>query len=318
MQVSMTLGVRPDDSRSCVERAIRLFWPRLMRPLRAAVAFRVSSCVMFALVFACASTSAADWPQWRGATGNGVSDDVNLPTRWTTTEGIHWKVDLPGRGLSSPIVVGGRVYLTACTGTNQDRLHVLCYDTADGSKLWERQFWATGLTACNPKTSMAAPTPASDGQHVYALFATNDLACIDRNGTLVWYRSLALDYPNITNQVGMAASPVLWRNTLVLSLETDSESCAVGIATDTGRNRWRIERELGINWVTPHIARRGIDAELLLQSRTNISGYDPDTGEMRWSHRAGSLDVIPTPLAVGDSVYVPAGQLMAIRPRKNG
>jgi outer membrane protein assembly factor BamB len=165
---------------------------------------------------------------------------------------------------------------------------------------------------------MAAPTPASDGQHVYALFATNDLACIDRNGTLVWYRSLALDYPNITNQVGMAASPVLWRNTLVLSLETDSESCAVGIATDTGRNRWRIERELGINWVTPHIARRGIDAELLLQSRTNISGYDPDTGEMRWSHRAGSLDVIPTPLAVGDSVYVPAGQLMAIRPRKNG
>src|SRR4029453_17392280 len=109
---------------------------------------------------------------------------------------------------------------------------------------WERQFWATGLTGCHPKTCMAAPTPVTDGSHVYALFATNDLVCLDPDGTLVWYRSLARDYPNITNQVGMAASPVLWEDNLIVSLETDAEACAVGIDKTTGRNRWRIERAL--------------------------------------------------------------------------
>jgi outer membrane protein assembly factor BamB len=261
---------------------------------------------------------ASDWPQWRGADGSGISTEPDLPTRWTADEGIRWKIDLPGRGLSSPIVSGGRVYLTACTGPTQERLHVLCFDAASGEKRWERQFWATGLTGCHPKTCMAAPTPASDGERVYALFATNDLVCIDKDGTLVWYRSLARDYPNITNQVGMAASPVLWKDTLILSLETDAESCAIGIDKLSGENRWRIERDLGINWVTPHVARRGGDAELLLQSRGDISGYDPATGRRKWSHRATGLDQIPTPLATGESVFVPAGQLTAIRPKSDG
>jgi outer membrane protein assembly factor BamB len=238
--------------------------------------------------------------------------------RWSETEGIRWRVDLPGRGLSSPIISGERVYLTACTGVNQDRLHVLCYDAATGSRRWERQFWATGLTGCHPKTCMAAPTAATDGERVYALFATNDLVCLDADGTLVWYRSLARDYPNITNQVGMAASPVLFADTLVVSLETDAEACAIGIDKHTGQNRWRVERNLGINWVSPTIVRRGRSAELLLQSRGDISAYDPATGERKWSHRATGLDQISSPIANGESVFVPAGQLVALRPRTNG
>src|SRR5262245_23290372 len=74
------------------------------------------------------SVGAADWPQWRGVDGTGVAHDANLPIRWSATDGVHWKADLPGRGLSSPIIAGDRLYLTACTGVNQDRLHVLCFD----------------------------------------------------------------------------------------------------------------------------------------------------------------------------------------------
>jgi outer membrane protein assembly factor BamB len=222
-------------------------------------------CTGITFLVAAVPALAGDWPQWRGADGTGISSEANLPTRWTASEGIRWKIDLPGRGLSSPIISQGRVYLTACTGPTQERLHVLCFDATTGKRLWERQFWATGLTGCHPKTCMAAPTPATDGDRVYALFATNDLVCIDKDGTLVWYRSLARDYPNITNQVGMAASPVLWNDTLILSLETDAESCAIGIDKRSGENRWRIERDLGINWVTPHVVRRGGGAELLLQ-----------------------------------------------------
>jgi outer membrane protein assembly factor BamB len=276
-----------------------------------------AACLLSALLWPLLSIHGADWPQWRGGDGSGVSSEVNLPVRWTETEGVRWKVDLPGRGLSSPVVAGGRLYLTACSGVNQDRLHVLCFDTSSGRKLWERQFWATGLTACHPKTCMAAPTAVTDGSHVYALFATNDLVCLDRDGTLAWYRSLARDYPNITNQVGMAASPVLWQNNLIVSLETDAEACALGIDKQTGQNRWRIERELGINWVTPFVARSDRGAELLLQSRGDLSAYDPETGAKRWSHR-GSLDQIPSPLASDGAVYVPAGQLIALRPKNDG
>src|SRR5262249_205518 len=156
-----------------------------------------------------------------------VSNEANLPSRWNATEGVRWKIDLPGRGLSSPIIAGNRLYVTACTGVNQDPLHVFGFDAPQGPKFCERQFSAPGLTDCNPNTCMAARTPGSGGSHVSALFASNDLACIDRDGTLAWYRSLATDYPNLTNQVGMAASPVLWRNTLIVSLETDAESCAL-------------------------------------------------------------------------------------------
>src|SRR6185312_9458939 len=100
-------------------------------------------------------------------------------------------------------------------GYRESRLHVLCLDEATGKKLWERQFTSTGSTSCHPKTCMAAPTPVTDGKHVYALFATGDLAALDRDGNLLWYRSLARDYPDMTNQVGMAASPVLAGDTLL-------------------------------------------------------------------------------------------------------
>ncbi len=278
----------------------------------------MKSIVAAVMIFASTgSVLASEWPQWRGAEGFGISGDRDLPVRWTEDEGIRWKIDLPGRGVSSPIIAGSRVYLTACTGANQDRLHVLCFDASSGKQLWERQFWATGLTGCHPKTCMAAPTPASDGERVYALFATCDLVCLDKDGTLVWYRSLQRDYPNITNQVGMAASPILHKNTLIASLETDSDSCALGIDKFTGLNRWRIARVPNVNWVTPVLARRGSGIELLLQSRTDISAYDPETGDQRWQHRADGLDMISSPVAGNGPIFVPAGKMIAIRPGKS-
>src|SRR5438067_1104126 len=105
------------------------------------------------------SADAADWPQWRGPGGAGVADEKGLPVNWSATENVRWKAALPGRGLSAPVVAAGRVYVTACSGPDQERLHVLCFREADGKKLWERTFRATGTTLCHPKTNMAAPTP---------------------------------------------------------------------------------------------------------------------------------------------------------------
>src|SRR5262249_39402677 len=114
---------------------------------------------------------AADWTQFRGPGGKAVSQETGLPIKWSTDENLRWKVDLPGRGLSNPVIAGGRVYGTASSMYRHGRLHVLCYDEKTGKKLWERQFTSTGNTACHPATNMAAPTPVTDGKAVFALFA---------------------------------------------------------------------------------------------------------------------------------------------------
>src|SRR5579859_2394620 len=115
---------------------------------------------LFAMMIAVFAVSlrAADSPQFRGQGGLGISDKP-LPVRWSATENIRWKAALPGRGLSCPVIAGRRVFVTACTGTSQDRLHVLCFDTKTGKELWHRQIWSTGNTLCHEKTCMAAPTP---------------------------------------------------------------------------------------------------------------------------------------------------------------
>ena len=105
-------------------------------------------------------SSGADWKQFRGSAANSVAEQTQLPLSWTDSENVAWKVDLPGRGPSSPIVVDGNVIVTASSGQDQERLHVLCFDAATGQKRWERQFWATGRTRTHPSSANAAPTPA--------------------------------------------------------------------------------------------------------------------------------------------------------------
>jgi outer membrane protein assembly factor BamB len=268
------------------------------------------------LLLLAALARAGDWPQFRGPGGSAVAAETGLPTRWGAGENIRWKADLPGRGLSSPVVARGRVYVTACTGATQERLHVLCVDAASGARRWERQLHATGNTLCNPKTCMAAPTPATDGERVCALFGTGDLACFDADGALLWYRALARDYPGLTNQVGMAASPILWRNLLIVPLETDGEAFALALDKIDGRNRWRTERPRDASWVTPLlVANHGRD-EILFQSSREVTAYDPATGRVHWTYAAeGVLPTPPVPSpAAGDGIVVLAGGL-ALRPR---
>jgi hypothetical protein len=157
--------------------------------------------IVFSLVVLPGRVVADDWRQFRGNDSSGVSSESSLPTKLDEPEAVRWKAPLPGRGASGPIVVGDRVYVTASGGYRDNQLRVLCFSTATGEQLWDRQFRATGRTICHEVICMATPQPCSDGERIYAYFSSGDVVCLDLDGNLVWYRGLGLDYPNASSSL---------------------------------------------------------------------------------------------------------------------
>ena len=259
---------------------------------------------------------AGDWRQFRGSESNGIGDDLLPPTRWSASENIGWKKDLPGRGLSSPIVVGDRVYVTCSSGFRQDRLHVLCFAVNDGAKLWERQYTATGRTSHHPKTCVASSTPASDGQRIFALYSSNDLVCLDLDGNPEWFRGLTVDHPNASNSLGMSSSPVVVGTTLIAQIENDSESLATGIDVATGISRWTSVRPKRANWSSALVwpKRFGGNEDLaVLQSSEGVAAIRPLTGEVVWKYSDGA-STIPSSVAADGVLYAVSHGITALKP----
>ena len=261
---------------------------------------------------------AGDWTGFRGPFGNGISDEVGLPVKLDIEKHIAWKIDLPGKGLSSPLVVGNRVFVTASGGTRQDRLQILCLSSIDGSLIWKRQFWAMGSTMCHSKTSIAAPTPVTDGVSLFAIFSSNDLFCFDLDGKLKWLRGLTVDYPNARNSLGMASSLVLANGVLVAQVENDSESFVVGLDKGTGGNIWKINRPKSANWTTPTVDKSKSGKErVFLQSGQGIHAIDPNSGKIIW-HYSDGASTIPSSALLGNMLYVPSQGLTALELSKDG
>jgi outer membrane protein assembly factor BamB len=258
------------------------------------------------------ATPTPDWPQFRGPNGGGVSTETGLPVAWSATDGHRWKIPLPARGVSSPVIVGGVVYLTCSSGQRDDRLHVIAYSAKDGTKLWQRQFAATGSTLCHPMSCMAAPTPVADATGVYALFASGDVACVNVDGSLRWYRSLVGDYPTICNQVGMASSPILADGKLIIPMDNAGESFLAALDTKTGVNVWKVSRPRDNNWVSPVVRPTGATPEILFPSGTELVSYDAATGKKLWAHKTRS-GMIPSPTVMDNVVYMPAAGTAAMK-----
>jgi outer membrane protein assembly factor BamB len=267
----------------------------------------------FLLFFLAASTMlrGADWRQFRGPHGNGAADETNVPTVLNATNSIAWKSNLPGRGLSSPIIVGDRVFVTCSSGLNQQRLHVICYNAADGAKLWERQFWATGRTMCHEKTAVAAPTPVSDGEHVVAIFSSNDIVCLDLDGNLIWFRGLGRDYPNASNSLGMTSSLLIAGGVVVAQVESQSEAFTAGLELATGVNRWKLTRARGPNWTSPVRLQTGGAELIALQSSKGIVAIEPATGRTVWSY-TNKTSATPSSTLNGRTLLVPSQGLTAL------
>lgn len=260
------------------------------------------------------STQADDWQQFRGTLNQSVASPLSFPTQLRAEKHVAWKVSLPGRGPSSPIVVGNRVIVTAASGPRRDRLHVLAFDTATGKLLWERQLWATGHCVTNPFGGVAAPTPASDGQHIIAFFSSNDLACFDLEGNLLWLRGLAHERPDTRNDSGMASSPLIVQDTVVVQMETQAESWAAGLNVVAGETQWQLPREQIPTWTSPTLlpGKTPDQDAVLLQSRSCLTAHDPRSGKEIWRYTA-SCSTLSSPTVAEAVVFLPAGGIAALR-----
>ncbi|MEO1498319.1 MAG: PQQ-binding-like beta-propeller repeat protein [Planctomycetota bacterium] len=254
-------------------------------------------------------TSAAEWRDFRGV---GADGGATLPAEWSLEEstGVAWQAELPGRGVSGPIVVDGRVVVTGSDGPSRQRLHVAAYDDKTGEELWLRRFSAAGRTFCHETSANAAPTPATDGERVYAFFSSNELVALDLDGNVQWVRCLALDHPGVGNDVGMASSPVVIDGVVVVQAECQRNSFAIAVDARTGQTRWELERPASSNWTTP-LATTLDDgrAIVLLQSREGLVAYTASGGEKVWELQM-ECDGVPSIAKAGERITVASDGLL--------
>ena len=256
------------------------------------------------------SSFSSDWLQFRGPNGAGVSTEAKAPGPHLK---VAWSVSLPGRGLSSPIVVGDKVFVTCASGPEQQSLHMFCFDAKTGKTVWERVMHATGRTMTQSKTCVAAPSPCSDGKLVFAQYSSNDLFAFDLEGNLQWLRGLTYDYANASNSLGMAQSLSVVGNTLVVQSENDSESFAAGLDTTTGVNKWKIDRPKAANWTTALHVNAGGQQIVTLQSSKGILGIEPETGREIWNYADGA-STIPSSASSDGIIYAASHGITALQP----
>lgn len=275
---------------------------------------RFSNIQLLVLLALSCSAGATDWPQFRGPDSTGVLANASIPAK----PKIDWTAPLPGRGLSSPIIVGKKVFVTCSSGPKQEQLHVISFNYDDGSKLWERQLRATGRTMSHPKTAVAAPTPCSDGKRVFAIWSSNDLAAFDLEGNLLWVRGLTVDYANASNSLGMASSPIVINDTVIVMIENDSESYSLGIDAATGRNSWKLERPKAANWTSPIAWRADAHTEpvAILQSSKGLLAVDPRSGSKLWEYTGGA-STMSSSVVAGGVVFAVSNGITALGPKAN-
>ena len=268
--------------------------------------------------------ASTEWPQFRGRDfSSSVSDDFRL--EWATDNGIEWKAELPGRGASSPIVVGDRVFVTAFDGFGLTvenagdyrslRHHILCFDKNSGKSIWHREITGTSLLQkMNPELvrhGFASSTPVSDGQNIYVFFGATGVFAFDLNGEFLWERNLGLE----THYFGSSASPILYRDLLIVNASIESDT-VYALDKKTGACVWQIP-DVRECWSTPIVGENPAgNEELVISSKNVVAGYDPETGKQLWRAKGIQDYVVSIPIIVDGVCYLTGGktkQSMAVR-----
>lgn len=250
-----------------------------------------------------------DWPWWRGPSRNGIAVDQVVPTKLSDTDNLVWKVPVPGRGHSSPVVVGQRIFLT--TADEQQQIHsVLAFDRATGKQLWKTDVNKGAFPARNhKKNTEASPTIACDGEQLYATFYHHDsvaAVALSLEGKEIWNKTVCTFRPR-TFEYGYGPSPLLYENTVVISAEYDGESFLTALNRKDGSRAWRSPRPTMITFASPVIAHLAKRDQLLMSGADEVTSYDPKNGKKLWSVPGTALTTCGTIVWDGDVVFASGG-----------
>ena len=277
----------------------------------------------------------SNWPQWRGPNAGGVSTEKNLPVEWSDTKNVQWKTEIPGRGHSSPIIWGKKIFLTTSIegpavpgakavthirrgvayrhpdsvgGDRSYTIKVLCIDRENGKILWERTAYeGTVHDDRHRKNTFASATPVTDGKHIWTLFDAEGVYCYDFNGKLVWKTSLG----KIAKMgMGNGMSPVLYENLVILQCDQEDggpDSFMVALDKLTGKEVWRVTRTHRKSWATPVLVRTSQRTELIASGAESTISYDPATGKELWRSEGVVSHAIPSAVTGHGMVFVSGG-----------
>lgn len=252
---------------------------------------------------------------WLGFRGDGSSTATgNAPDRLNVAEDGNrvWSVPMPGRSVASPIVVGDLAVTTSSTGPDDQDLYVTAVALKTGDVRWQRHFRATGRPFVHSTSAGAAPSLVSDGENIVAFFSSNDLVCLSKDGSLLWTRGLGSDYSKAGNDLGMASSPVIAGNAVIVLVQNQGDSFAAAVDLTTGENLWRIPRPASANWSSPLTLDNGDSSTVVLQSIGDIIAVNAMTGQTQWSLDDGGA-TISSPTIAGDRLLLPGDDLLALK-----
>ncbi|MCH7728381.1 MAG: alpha/beta fold hydrolase, partial [Planctomycetes bacterium] len=285
-----------------------------------------------------------DWPQFRGPNSLGVSENKELPERWTDKKNVLWRRDMPGRGWSSPVVWGDRVFITTVINhgeseepkkglyfggnrrtpsATEHEWKVYCLDLKTGDVAWDRVVnKRVPRTSLHIKNSYASETPVTDGEHLFVYFGNVGVFCFTLDGKEVW--SKKFDARKTRYAWGTAASPVLHKDRLYIVNDNDEESYLLALEKETGKQVWQTKRDEKSNWATPYVWENKLRTEIIVPGTGKFRSYDLD-GKLLYEFGGGSSITIATPYSKSGLLYVSSGYigdrkkpLFAIRPGAAG
>jgi outer membrane protein assembly factor BamB len=257
---------------------------------------------------------AQDWPEFRGPTGQGISDQTGLPLTWSETRNVQWKTAIPGRGWSSPATQGDRIWLTAASDDGKS-LCALCVDRQSGAILQNVEvFRLSSSGRVNAKNSLASPTPVLDGDRVYVHFGAFGTACLSQSGKILW--QTRLDYDN--GQHGPGSSPVLYENLVIVNCDGMSVQYVAALDKLTGKVQWKQYRKGYQAYSTPLIVRFAGGDQLISPGAYRAIAYEPRTGKEIWQVQYGDgFSNVPRPVFGNGLVFICTGfqqpSLLAVR-----
>ena len=271
-----------------------------------------------------APKTSESWAHWRGPLATGEAPDGDPPVTWSESENVRWKVSLPGKGHSTPVVWEGRIFVTTAVPfgdavepriddapgahdfvpvTHKHSFEVIALSLESGEELWRRKLKEEFPHEGGHTTgSYASASPVTDGERLIAFFGSRGLFCLGLDGEVYW--DVDLGDMDTKHAHGEASSPALFGKAVVVNWDHEGESFVVALDRDTGEERWRVEREEVTSWSSPIVVEENGKPQVIVPGTTRSRGYDLGSGEVIWECGGLSHNIVASPVAADGMVYI--------------